>query len=49
MWERLIISRRKNKNHVPVCPVEKELAIMDALKHFRMLNADVEYRKENVE
>ena len=39
----------KNKNHVPVCPVEKELAIMDALKHFRMLNADVEYRKENVE
>ena len=39
----------KNKNHVPVCPVEKELAIMDALKHFRMLDADVEYRKENVE
>ena len=37
----------KNKNHVPNCPVEKELAIMDALKHFRMMEEDVEYRKEN--
>ena len=27
----------QNKNHVPVCPVEKELAIIDALKAFRML------------
>ena len=33
----------QNKNHVPVCPVEKELAIMDALKAFRMLTEDTEY------
>ena len=39
----------KNKNHVPVCPVEKEMAILDALKHFRMLDEDVEYRKESAE
>lgn len=39
----------KNKNHVPVCPVEKEKAILDALKHFRMLDEDVEYRKESAE
>ena len=37
----------KNKNHVPKCPLEKEMAIMDALKHFRMLDEDVEYRKES--
>ena len=37
----------KNKNHVPVCPVEKEVVILDALKHFRMLDEDVEYRKES--
>ena len=37
----------KNKNHVPVCPVEKEVLILDALKHFRMLDEDVEYRKES--
>lgn len=47
MWERLITSRLKNKNHVPVCPVEKEVLILDALKHFRMLDEDVEYRKES--
>lgn len=33
----------KNKNRVPVCPKEKELAIMDALKAFRMLTEDTEY------
>lgn len=37
----------KNKNHVPVCLVEKEVLILDALKHFRMLDEDVEYRKES--
>ena len=37
----------KNKNHVPVCPVEKEVVILDALKHFRMLDENVEYRKES--
>ena len=37
----------KNKNYVPVCPVEKEVLILDALKHFRMLDEDVEYRKES--
>lgn len=37
----------KNKNHVPVCPVEKEVLILDALKYFRMLDEDVEYRKES--
>ena len=38
----------KNKNHVPKCPVEKELAIMDALKAFRMLTEDTEYREAAV-
>lgn len=33
----------KNKNRVPVCPKNKELAIMDALKAFRMLTEDTEY------
>lgn len=33
----------KNKNRVPTCPKEKELAIMDALKAFRMLAEDTEY------
>ncbi len=33
----------KNKNRVPICPREKELAIMDALKAFRMLTEDTEY------
>jgi len=33
----------KNKNRVPICPKEKELAIMDALKAFRMLTEDTEY------
>ena len=37
----------KNKNHVPVCPVEKEVLILDALKHFRMLDEDMEYKKES--
>lgn len=39
----------KNKNRVPICPMEKELAILDALKHFRMLDEDVEYREESAE
>lgn len=38
----------QNKNHVPVCPVEKELAIMDALKAFRMLTEDTEYMEAAV-
>lgn len=33
----------KNKNRVPIYPKEKELAIMDALKAFRMLAEDTEY------
>ena len=39
---------KQNKNHVPVCPVEKELAIMDALKAFRMLTEDTEYMEAAV-
>ena len=38
----------QNKNHVPVCPVEKELAIMDALKAFRMRTEDTEYMEAAV-
>ena len=38
----------QNKNHVPVCTVEKELAIMDALKAFRMLTEDTEYMEAAV-
>lgn len=38
----------QNKNHVPVCPVEKELAIIDALKAFRMLTEDTEYMEAEV-
>ena len=33
----------KNKNRVPICPKEKELAILEALKSFRMLPQDTEY------
>ena len=33
----------KNKNRVPICPKDKELAIIDALKAFRMLTEDTEY------
>ncbi len=38
----------KNKNHVPICPKEKELAIMDALKAFRMLTEDTEYMEASL-
>lgn len=39
----------QNKNHVPVCPREKELAILDALKAaFRMLTEDTEYMEAAV-
>ena len=38
----------KNKNRVPVCPKEKELAIMDALKAFRMLTEDTEFMEVSV-
>lgn len=31
--------------HVPVCPKTKELAIMDALKAFRMLDEKIEYKE----
>lgn len=33
------------KKHVPKCPKEKELAIINALKAFRMLEDTVEYRE----
>ena len=35
----------EHKNRVPICPVTKELAIMDALKAFRMLTEDTEYKE----
>ena len=35
----------EQKNRVPICPVAKELAIMDALKAFRMLTEDTEYKE----
>ena len=38
-------NRNKSKNEgtrVPQCPKAKEIVIVDALKHFRMLSADVE-------
>ena len=35
--------------HVPKCPKEKEMAIIDALKAFRMLAEDVEYKEEAAE
>ena len=35
----------QNKNHVPTCPMNKELAIMDALKAFRMLAENTEYKE----
>lgn len=38
----------QNKNHVPVCPREKELVILDALKAFRMLTEDTEYMEAAV-
>lgn len=34
-----------NKNHVPRCPKEKELAIIEALKAFRMLDENIEYKE----
>ena len=38
----------KNKNRVPVCPMEKELLIMEALKYFDLMESNVEYREEAV-
>ncbi len=35
--------------HIPKCPKEKELAIIEALKAYRMLEADTEYREEAAE
>lgn len=32
-----------NKNHVPVCPKEKEIEIMNALKAYKMLDEHIEY------
>ena len=34
------------KARVPKCPKEKELAILDALKHFRMVPETAEYEEE---
>ena len=33
------------KARVPKCPKEKELAILDALKHFRMVPETAEYEE----
>lgn len=35
-----------SNKHVPKCPKEKEIAIIDALKAYRMLADDVEYKEE---
>lgn len=35
----------KNTRPAPICPKEKELAILDALKYFRMVESDVEYKE----
>lgn len=35
----------EHKSRVPICPVPKELAILDALKVFRMLTEDTEYKE----
>lgn len=37
------------KRRIPICPVEKEAAILDALKHFKMLDPDVEMITGNEE
>ena len=39
----------KNKNHIPRCPKEKELAILDALKAYRMIPGSTEYFEEAAE
>ena len=39
----------KNKNHIPRCPKEKELAILDALKTYRMIPESTEYFEEAAE
>lgn len=39
----------KNKNHIPRCPKEKELAILDALKVYRMIPGSTEYFEEAAE
>ena len=35
----------EHKSRIPICPVAKELAILDALKAFRMLAEDTEYKE----
>ena len=40
MWyraERIIINQKKEKQVTPQCTPEKEKAIMDALRHFKMI------------
>ena len=37
-----------NKNHVPKCPKEKELLIMEALKFYNMMNQNVGYMEGSV-
>lgn len=39
----------KNKNHIPRCPKEKELAILGALKAYRMIPGSTEYFEEAAE
>ena len=38
-----------SSKHVPKCPKEKETAIIEALKAYRMLGTDTEYREEAAE
>ena len=38
----------EHKSRMPICPVAKEMAILDALKAFRMLAEDTEYKEADV-
>ena len=38
----------KNKYHVPKCPKQKEMMIMEALKYYGLMNQDVEYMEDAV-
>ncbi|MFR7973709.1 MAG: recombinase family protein [Lacrimispora saccharolytica] len=38
----------EHKSRIPICPVAKEMAILDALKAFRMLAEDTEYKEADV-
>ena len=36
-WGSIIINQKKEKQVIPQCTPEKEEAIMDALRHFKMI------------